>query len=155
LPLGVVGEAEYFDVSVCGRLDEGWLERLNLGFPAGLRAYEARIVSQQGPSLVALLGAAEYRVIFWDGGADSGLALVDGLRHAFGDAGILKISHAVNGDECRIDLVARLKLDSGAPEKKIGRVLREAAKPFKIIRKGLYLEKEGTLYSPYGEAVRG
>jgi radical SAM family uncharacterized protein len=155
LPLGVVGEAEYFDLSVCGRLDEGWLERLNLGFPSGLRAYEARIVSQQGPSLVALLDAAEYRVIVWDSGADSGLALVDGLRHAFGDTGIIRMSHASDGDESRIDLVARLKLDSGAPEKKIGRVLGEAAKPFRIIRKGLYLEKEGTLYSPYGEAVRG
>ena len=155
LPLGVVGEAEYFDVSVCGRLDEGWLEKLNLGFPSGLRAYEARIVSHEGPSLVALLSAAEYRVIVWDGGADSELALVDGLRHAFGETGILKISHASNGDESWIDLVARLKLDSGAPEKKIGRVLGEAARPFKIIRKGLYLEKEGNLYSPYGEAVRG
>jgi radical SAM-linked protein len=155
LPLGVVGEAEYFDVSICSRLDDNWLEGLNGGFPAGLRAYEARIVSQQGPSLVALVSAAEYQVTFWDGKPDSGLALVESLRHAFGEAGILRISCASEGEEGRIDMVARLNLGSGAPEKKIGRILSEANTPYKITRKGLYLEKEGTLYSPYGEAVRG
>jgi radical SAM family uncharacterized protein/radical SAM-linked protein len=155
LPLGVAGEAEYFDVSVTGRLGEDWLERLNAGFPSGLRASEGRIVPAQGPSLVALVSAAEYRVVVWDDGTDSPLDFVDVLRHAFGEAGILKISQASKGDECWIDLVARLRLASGAPEKIIGRVLGEQARPYKIIRKGLYLERDGVLYSPYGEAVRG
>jgi hypothetical protein len=155
LPLGVVGESEYLDISVWRKPDEGWLELLNSGFPTGLKALEARIVPAQGPSLVAFLNAAEYRVLVWECDPQTVLALGDSMRHAFSEAGLLKIEQGLAGGEGHLELLARLKLDGGAPEKIIERVLRQAAKPFKVIRKGLYLEKEGVLYSPFGEVVRG
>jgi radical SAM-linked protein len=155
LPLGVVGEAEYFDVSVTGRLDEDWLGKLNASFPAGLRASEGRIVPAQGPSLVSLVNAAAYQVLVWGDGPKPTQVLVDALRSAFGDNGIIRIAQGPEGDEQRIDLTARLRLDSGAPEKIISRVLGEQARQYKITRKGLYLERDGVLYSPYGEAARG
>ena len=155
LPLGVVGEAEYLDMAVSSKPREGWLEELNSVLPSGLRVLEARMVPAQGPSLMTMINAAGYEVTVWECDRQTELALVDSIRHDLSEAGILRISGGGSDVECRLQILARLKLDSGAPEKVIVGVLRRLGKPFKLVRKGLYLEKDGTLYSPFGEIVKG
>jgi radical SAM family uncharacterized protein len=150
LPLGVAGKAEYFDVFVEAKPADGWIERVNCALPQGIRVAEARVVPGQGPSLVAMLNAGEYRMTVYECGLEEGLALLGSLKHAFGEAGVSKIGHEVSGGEFRIEMLARLKVDSGASEKVIDKVLRPE-KAFKLTRLGLYLEKDRTYYTPFGE----
>jgi radical SAM family uncharacterized protein/radical SAM-linked protein len=151
LPLGVAGEAEYFDVLADGRPAAGWVESLNDGLPVGLRVLEARVMPPQGTSLMALLNAAEYRIVVWDCDSREGSAIAETLKGAFGEAWAPAIRLENAGSECRIHMLARLKVEAGAAEKVIERVVGQAGKPLKIVRLGLYLEKDGHLYNGFGE----
>jgi radical SAM family uncharacterized protein/radical SAM-linked protein len=155
LPLGVVGEAEYLDMALSSRPREGWLDDLNSGFPVGLVALEARPVPVQGRSLVSFLNVAAYTILVWQCEPQVALDVTEAMKDALGEAGVLEVKHVCEGDQCRIDLRVKLKLASGAPEKSIERVLRQTTRPFKVIRKGLYLETDGVLYTPYGEVTKG
>jgi hypothetical protein len=55
----------------------------------------------------------------------------------------------------RLEATARLKVEGGASEKVVERVFKQADKPFNLTRVGLYMEKDGKLYSPFGEVARG
>lgn len=151
LPLGVAGEAEYFDVLVDGRPGAGWVESLNHALPEGLRVLEGRVMPPQGPSLMTLLNAAEYRIVVWDCDSAEGSVIADSLRDVFGEAGASGVRVDGAGSECRIQMRARLKVEAGAAEKVIERVVGQAGKPLKIVRLGLYLEKDGHLYNGFGE----
>jgi hypothetical protein len=155
LPLGVAGEAEYFDVMVEARPREGWLVALDRAFPSGLRAIEARMLPGPGRSLMSLLNAAEYRILVW--GCDDGerLRLLECLSGALGGPEMATISHRVEAGVWRLEATARLKVEGGASEKVVERVFKQADKPFNLTRVGLYMEKDGKLYSPFGEVARG
>lgn len=155
LPLGVAGEAEYFDVSVEARPKDGWVTCLDEAFPPGLRALEARMLPGPGRSLISLLNAAEYRILVWGCDDRERPGLLECLAGAFGDQGIMRISDQAEGDAWRIDMIAKLKVEAGASEKVIDRVFKQAGKSFKLTRLGLYMEKEGNLYSPFGEVAKG
>jgi radical SAM family uncharacterized protein/radical SAM-linked protein len=151
LPLGVAGEAEYFDVLVDGRPAPGWVEPLNQALPAGLRVLDARVMPPQGPSLMTLLNAAEYRIVVWDCDRREGSAIAEALKSAFGETGASGVRVESDGSECRIHMLARLKVEAGAAEKVMERVVGREGRPLMIIRLGLYLEKDGQLYNGFGE----
>lgn len=157
LPLGVAGGGEFLDVSVENKPGQGWMDALNAALPPGLRTLDARMIPAQGPSLISLLNAAKYRIVVWECDPQACSAVVESLRQALG-AGLSDAAWAARG-ECGgafdVRLTARLKLDSGASEKVIERVLRQAGRPFKLERIGLYVEREGMLYSPFGELEKG
>jgi radical SAM-linked protein len=155
LPLGVAGGAEYFDVWVEARPRDGWLRGLDEGFPPGLRALEARLIPGPGRSLVSLLTAAEYRIIVWGCGEGERPGLLESLRNAFGERGLSQVRDEFREGAWRIDLVAKMRVASGASEKVIERVFKQAGRPFKLTRLGLYIEKNGTLYTPFGEVAKG
>jgi len=154
LPLGVAGDGEYLDVSIEAKPREGWLERLNSTFPPGVRALDARMIPAQGPSLISLLNAAKYKIVVWDCDPQAGSMILESLKQAFG-AYLLEAAPGERDGACEILLTARLKLDSGASEKVIERVLRQTGKSFQLERTGLYIEREGVLYSPFGEMEKG
>jgi radical SAM family uncharacterized protein len=151
LPLGVSGGGEYFDAALGAKPASGWLEAMNAALPPGLRALDGRVMPAHGPSLVTLLNAAEYRVLVLDCDSETGRGLAEALESAFGEGGMTRINHGAEGDGAyRIDLLAKLRHTSGVSEKVIDRTIRQV-RPFKLMRMGLYFEKERMFYTPFGE----
>lgn len=61
--VGITSEAEFVDFELSEAVDPGeFTTRLNSGLPRGLRVLEARVTAPGGPSLMAELNAAEYRL---------------------------------------------------------------------------------------------
>jgi len=150
LPLGVAGYGEYFDVALGEKPGAGWMAALNQSLPAGLTVLEGKVAPVHGPSLMTMLNTAEYRILLLDCDGKTGQALAEAVRAAVGERGLITLHHGPAEGGYGLELVARLKLESGAAEKGIDRAVRQAG-PFKLVRMGLYFEKDKTMYTPFGE----
>jgi radical SAM-linked protein len=150
LPLGVIGNSEYFDILLCGRLVPDWTDRLNESLPRGLEVLAGQIVAKKGPSLTTLLNAAEYKILIWRDGQDGLEGLSESIENAFSRDGIVfRTDHRVGEGKIIVDLAVGLKGVAVRPEKLVERVLREMGCCFKLIREGLYCERDSVLYSPF------
>lgn len=155
LPLGMVGESEYFDVLFCKDPGGGWLDRVNQCLPAGLRLLKSRLVALQGISLMKLVNAADYTIEVTGGGdRDIGnmLARVEGELAQ--DERVMSVSCAGAGGKTRLDLSVRLDKGSVRPEKVVEKAIEGSGAYLRAIRRSLYREKEGILESPFGTPLK-
>jgi radical SAM family uncharacterized protein/radical SAM-linked protein len=156
LPLGLVGEGEYFDVLFSRQPGTGWLDRLNQCLPEGLIALEARLVGLGGPSLMKYINAAAYSIVFTGGDGKTMQRIVDRIAEAFSELeGVLSVEKNSQGDNMAMDV--RIRLGKGAirPDKIVEETIQEMEDLedsdvcFSITRTGLFRESEGSLQTPF------
>jgi uncharacterized protein (DUF2344 family) len=150
LPLGETGEEEYFDVLLAEAPGEGWLERLNECMPHGLEALEGNLIEKSAQSLMASVNSAAYSIRLWS--EDAGLLAEQAgvLKQAMEASGNLIDFDAgeVENGKTEIAATMRLKGKGVRPDKVLSEHLATGALGLKVIRKALFVDKAGTLYSP-------
>jgi radical SAM family uncharacterized protein/radical SAM-linked protein len=151
LPLGMVGEGEYFDVLFSRDPGGNWLDRVGACLPAGLDLLKGRLVALQGASLMKYLNAADYSIeVTSDCGGDIRAILARAEREFREDARVLSVSLAESGGRSTVDVSIRLDKGGARPEKMLEQALEGTGAHLKTIRKLLYREKDGILESPFG-----
>jgi len=150
LPLGETAEGEYFDVLLSEAPGEGWLERLSKCLPRGLEVCEGNFIEKSAPSLMASVNAAAYSILLW---SDDGVLLadqIDVLERAMSASGNLIDFQAGEAENGRVKVTVKVKIGTkGArPDKVLAEHLATGAIGLKVTRTALFLEKNGTLYSP-------
>lgn len=65
LPLGESSQSEYIDITMEEEISaQSFIEMMNNSLPQGVRIVDAKMVSDEIPSLTSLVYAADYRMIF-------------------------------------------------------------------------------------------
>ncbi len=153
LPLGLMGEGEYFDVLLSRQPGPSWLDRLNACLPEGLRALEARLVGLGGESLMKYIDAAAYSIVFSgdDGGLKDGVVrrVVEAFR---GEDRVLSVEKDRQGDRMAVRVRVRLGKGAVRPDRIVEQAIEDLEDSdvcFSITRTGLYRESDGSLQSPY------
>jgi radical SAM family uncharacterized protein len=145
LPLGMVGESEYFDVMFAKTPPGDWLDRFNIYLPDGLRALDARLVDLRGPSLVSLAGAARYVAEVWSDRADLG-EIAGAIREELPDAETrMGEASGGSGESLQVHFTSRMKPGEPRAEKTLEEILRRAEAYYRITRKDLYVERDGVM----------
>jgi radical SAM family uncharacterized protein/radical SAM-linked protein len=147
LPLGMVGESEYFDVQMWRVPREDWLVRVNQVLPSGLQLLEAQLVAARARSLTSLVTAGAYEIRL--SGPVPGAELAEDLQAALGET-CRPLGKEVRrqGEETIIGITAGFGAEGPRPEKLLDRLLRSGGYDFRLARKGLYYEAEGELRTP-------
>jgi radical SAM family uncharacterized protein/radical SAM-linked protein len=154
LPLGTIGEGEYFDVLFFKDPGGTWLERMNQCLPDGLRLLKARLIALQGSSLMKLLNAAYYCIEIWSDKEQSIDALLPDLEREFrADDRVLSLGLTQDGTRARLDLSMRLSQGAARPERLVEKLLAGRDAHARTVRKSLYREHDGILESPFGTPV--
>jgi radical SAM family uncharacterized protein/radical SAM-linked protein len=155
LPLGMIGEGEYFDVLFSKDPGGDWLDRVNACMPKGLRLLKARLVALQGTSLMKYVNAADYSIeVMTEGGGDV-LKLLGTAQDEFSsDDRVLSVSLAEGDGKVRLDVSIRLDKGALRPEKVVEKALEGSGAYLRTTRKSLYRENEGILESPFGTPVK-
>ena len=149
LPLGVLGESEFFDVFLSRSPSRDWLSRLSSAMPEGMKMLEAKMIPLHSPSLMKSIGAAEYQVVIWCHRAADGDHAVEALRGAL-SAGcrIFSINHRHKDGKIVLTVVAGFVQGSPRPEKVFRQVLADEGLDYGILRKRLFIVRNGILCSP-------
>lgn len=159
LPLGLLSQAEYFDVLFSRQPGSGWVDRLNDCLPEGLKALEARLVGPSGTSIMKYTDAAAYSIVF--GGKDGKPVdrILDRVAEAFsGHERVLSVDKERKGDKIAINVRVRLGKGGIRPDKIVEEAIEEIEEIkdledsdicFSIIRTGLFHESEGSLQTPF------
>jgi radical SAM family uncharacterized protein len=150
LPLGQMGEGEFFDVLLKEAPGEGWLERLNECLPQGLDVLEASLIEKSAPSLMSGISAAAYSIVLWSEDEAFLRGQVEALRAGMEEPGNLVDFRAGGVDNGRVEMEAtvRLKGKGARPDKLLAEHLESGRLGAEVTRKALFVEKAGTLYSP-------
>ena len=150
LPLGQMGEGEFFDVMLAEAPGAGWVERLNRFLPRGLVIREANLIEKTSPSLMAGVNAATYSIVLWS--ADKALLLeqVEVLKKEMSAESKLIDFVASDVENGKIEVTATVRLGGTAArsDKILAEELRSGRLVSKVTRKALLSEKDGELYSP-------
>jgi radical SAM-linked protein len=158
LPLGLVSDAEYFDVLFSRQPGSGWLDRLNRCLPEELKALEARLVGPSGTSLMKYIDAAAYTIVFAGGDGKALERIVDRVAEAFSrEERVLSVEKDRQDDKMAISVRVRLGKGAVRPDKVIEEAIEgidEIEDPedsdfcFSITRTGLFHESDGSLKTP-------
>ncbi len=155
LPLGMIGEGEYFDVLFSRDPGGHWLNRVNHCLPEGLDLIKARLVALQGTSLMKYVNAADYSIeVYSDGRRDIQSILTEAEKEFRADERVLSVSLAENGGNSRLDVSIRLDKGAARPDKEVERALEGSGAHLRAIRRSLYRENEGILESPFGTPAK-
>jgi radical SAM-linked protein len=155
LPLGVVGEGEFFDVLFFRDPTGVWVDRVNRYLPDGLRLLKARLIALQGSSLMKYLNAADYRIeVHGEGETGVGDILAEAGRALRSDDSVLSVKLTDDGETPGLDLSIRLKQGAARPERVVERVVAGTDIYIKTARRSLYRENQGVLESPFGTPVK-
>jgi radical SAM family uncharacterized protein/radical SAM-linked protein len=154
LPLGLVGEGEYFDVLLYRDPGGPWLDRVNGFLPDGLRLLKTRLVALQGSSLMKFLNAADYSIEINSDGEGSIDGLLPDLEKEFrGSGSVLSVDLAEDGTGIKLNVSMKLSQGAARPDKLVEKALAGANAHLKIVRKALYREDQGMSESPFGTPV--
>ena len=155
LPLGVIGQGEFFDVLFFRDPTGVWVDRVNRYLPDGLRLLKARLIALQGSSLMKYLNAADYSIeVHSDSETGIGDILADAEREFRSDDRVLSVNLTEDGTRSGLDVSIRLKQGAARPERVVERILAGSDAHIKIVRRSLYRENEGVLESPFGTPVK-
>jgi radical SAM family uncharacterized protein/radical SAM-linked protein len=155
LPLGMIGEGEYFDVLFSRDPAGPWLDRVNECLPRGLVLLKTRLVALQGASLMKYLNIADYLIeITANNGCDISeeLALVE--QELLADPRVLAVKPDRSGPAFRLDIRIRMSQGGARPERTVEKVLAGRDAHIKTIRRAMYRENQGILESPFGTPVQ-
>jgi radical SAM-linked protein len=150
LPLGVAGESECLDILFTRMPAGGWIDRLNDCLPKGLSMIEARMVGLNCASLMSVVNAGAYSVEIRCGDGLSGEEALSDIRDALSDRGkIFSMTHRAEDDRLFVDIKVSLGEGSPGPEKVIERILRDSQAYYEIIRKDLFVERDGAFHPAF------
>jgi len=155
LPLGMIGEGEYFDVLFSRDPGGNWLGRVNRCLPDGLDLLKTRLIALQGTSLMKYVNAADYSIeVYSDGRGDVRSVLAQAENDFRTDERVLSVSLAESGGKSRLNVSIRLDKGVARPEKEVEKALEGSGAYLRTIRKSLYRENEGFLESPFGTPAK-
>jgi radical SAM family uncharacterized protein len=149
LPLGVLGESEFFDVFLARCPAEDWLSRFNSAMPEGVEMLETRMIPLHSPSLMKSIDAAEYEVVIWCDDVKDGGHVVEVVRAALSaECRIFSMNHCWGDGKIVLTAVVGFVRGSPRPEKVFRQVLGDENLGHSVLRKGLFLVRDGVLCSP-------
>ena len=159
-PVGLAGDAEYFDIDFSGALKENWYEELNQLLPQGLEVIAGRELKEKTPALMSSINRAEYRITIsqlseedMERGIEEIMAAVTlplkrrspkGEKTVDIRPGIISLSH--NG----LDLILFAALGTGSSPKpqEVAILAAPQGRVEYIRRTGMFIDNNGVIIRP-------
>jgi len=152
LPLGCLGESEYFDVMLTRLPPGNWIQTINTCLPRGLVVLDGNPVELRAKSLTSLVNAATYRVEILEAAQGVEQPLEELLADLEASDWVISV-RAVRGRMMTLEIAARILKGRSTPEKVLDRLLRPRAKRYRIVRTGLFMESSGKLKALAGDRI--
>ncbi len=148
LPLGCLGEGEYFDVILNRVPPREWIEQVNSGLPKGLVVLEGGMVRLRSESLIDLINAATYAIEITCEPGEAAEQVASHLTKSLkGTEWVISLDVTRHTKGLKVTLAARLSRGGKSPEKRLDELLKTKGYCYRITRTGLYVEVDGKLTS--------